>query len=237
MKRIVTTIIILISLAVTAMSQPRLARSETYIGVSAGAVGSMIRFSPKIERKLLWGGNAGFTFRYQTDKYFGLQIEVNYMTRGWSEKLTGYQNTMHYLEIPALCHIYFGRSVRGFINLGPKISFLLAHHPSSKPLTEDQPPFEPWNMTQEQIEAYAAGMPTEQYSLKPKKFDYGICGGLGVEFHRMKHNEQQTKSCYYLEGRYNFSLADMFPNGKKDYFSASAHMNISINFGWLFLVK
>lgn len=227
------TLILFIALCLPLMAQKRLAHPEMYVGLSGGAVGSMIRFTPTIERKLLWGGNGGVTWRYVSDKYFGLQIEANYMTRGWKEKKTGYQQYMHYIEIPALCHIYFGRSVRGFINLGPKISFLLAYKASSVPLTDDAQPFEPWNMTPEEIEAFAGGDPTAQYTLKPKIFDYGICGGLGMEIHRIKN----TRSCYYIEGRFNFSLSDIFPNGKKDYFSSSDHMNISINFGWLFHVK
>ena len=226
-------IIFISAFAVFAQAQKHLLHPEMYVGVSGGAVGSMIRFNPSIDRKLLWGGNGGVTWRYVSDKYFGLQIEANYMTRGWKEKNTGYQKVMHYIEIPALCHIYFGRSVRGFVNLGPKISVLLAHKSSSTPLTDDAQPFEPWNMTNEEIEAFANGQPTQQYTLKPKIFDYGICGGLGFELHRLK----DTKSCYYIEGRFNFSLSDIFPNGKKDYFSSSDHMNISINFGWLFKVK
>lgn len=103
------TLILFIALCLPLMAQKRLAHPEMYVGLSGGAVGSMIRFTPTIERKLLWGGNGGVTWRYVSDKYFGLQIEANYMTRGWKEKKTGYQQYMHYIEIPALCHIYFGR--------------------------------------------------------------------------------------------------------------------------------
>ena len=54
------------------------------------------------------------------------------------------------------------------------------------------------------------------------KLDYGLCGGGGLEF-------RTRRLSYVVEGRYYFGLSDIFPNGKSDDFSRSAHRNLSVN--------
>ena len=70
MRRFLLILLSLVFVMTSVMGQKRLAHPEMYVGISGGAVGSMIRFTPTVERKLLWGGNGGFTWRYVSDKYF-----------------------------------------------------------------------------------------------------------------------------------------------------------------------
>ena len=66
----------------------------------------------------------------------GVQMEINYSQRGWSEKIEDgsgntYSRTMNYVEIPLLAHLAFGkdalnRGVKFFINAGPQIGFFLS---------------------------------------------------------------------------------------------------------------
>ena len=58
-----------------------------------------------------------------------------------------------------------------------------------------------------------------QYSLEPRKFDYGLIGGIGMELKTGVGNIE-------LEGRYYFGLGDVFESRKSKedfYFNRSAH--------------
>ena len=57
-----------------------------------------------------------------------------------------------------------------------------------------------------------------QYKSLDSKFDYGLLGGLGIEF-------DTPLGSFNLEGRYYFGLGDSFDNSRKNIgnFSRSAH--------------
>ena len=72
------------------------------------------------------GGNGGLVFRWSGQKCCAVQVELNYLQRGWREanKEGTYTRALHYVELPFLMHIYFGSStVRGLVNLGPQIGY------------------------------------------------------------------------------------------------------------------
>ena len=201
-----TLLICCLLIAVHAMAQPRLDKPEYYLGVKGGIMASMIQFEPTVKQSALkpyWGCNAGLVFRYAGHKYCGLQVEANWMQRGWNETETGYQRTLHYVEVPMLFHLYFGKKARGYLNLGPQIGYCVA-------------------------ESYAGTAPSEtnQYLKIDKPFDWGVAGGLGFY-------GRSIAGTWDLEARFNYSLGDMFKNSKADYFSRSAHMNLSVNFAWM----
>ena len=126
MRRAALTILTLCLCAV-AWAQPKLPKEEMYVGVHGGAIASMYRFSPKVAQD--WkhpflGWNAGLVYRYAGHKVCGMQVEINYMQRGWYEPATGYQRQLDYIEVPFLMHLYFGsKRARGFFNLGPQIGY------------------------------------------------------------------------------------------------------------------
>lgn len=64
-----------------------------------------------------------------------------------------------------------------------------------------------------------------------RKFDYGICGGAGIEFVIKRRHAIQ------LEGRYYFGIGNIFPDAKKDVFSASRGMSIEVMLSYMFRVK
>ena len=141
----------------------------------------------------------GVTMRYMSEKYFkmmcGVQMEINYSQRGWSEKIEDgsgntYSRTMNYVEIPLLAHLAFGkdalnRGVKFFINAGPQIGFFL----SDKEEMSDN-----WDTSQR-----PNGV-TEQYGKAVEnKFDYGIAAGAGLEL-------STGIGHFLLEGRYYMGL-------------------------------
>lgn len=185
-------------------------REQVALGARVGALGSFVSFSPSVSADMSFGFQGGVACRYVSEKYFGIQAEINYLQRGWKESYQdqyNYQRTLHYLEIPFMTHIWFGKKAFSwFFNLGPEIGVLLGDNSQTN---------------------IAELSTSERYGDIPKRFDYGICLGTGFEF--------QTKvGIYQLEARYDFGLSDMFPNTAFDEFRKSSNQNISLCLGILF---
>ena len=60
------------------------------------------------------------------------------------------------------------------------------------------------------------------------KFDYGIAGGIGLEYSHPKIGH------FLLEGRYYYGLGDIFGNSKRDYFGRSNNGSIIVKLTYLF---
>jgi len=183
---------------------------ETSIGVNGGVTLSQVSFIPTVKQGMLQGLNGGVTFRYISEKHFGLIIEANLAQRGWKESFSdttlSYSRTLNYLEVPFLTHITFGNHrLRVFVNLGPKVAFLL----STK---------EKRNFTTNLLE--------EQGKAIDNRLDYGLVGGTGFEL-------RTGIGCFLLEGRYYYALSDIYSNAKKDYFDRSANNSVSVNLTYL----
>ncbi len=186
-------------------AQVRLEVPEMYVGVSAGATASMVTFSPTVEHTFQLGMNGGAAFRYIGDRNVGFQLEMNFMQLGWDEKEVEHDRMLNYIEVPFMTHVYFGHKVRGFFNVGPKVSVLVSENSSAIPS-----PSEP------------------QHEKVDNRFDYGLCAGLGMIVNT------QRAGCYQLEARFAYSLGHVFDNSKKDYFASSNFMGLSLNLGWFF---
>ncbi|MDD2797480.1 MAG: porin family protein [Bacteroidales bacterium] len=184
--------------------------SETFIGVNGGTTFSSVDFVPIVNQTKLMGYNSGVTVRYITESHFGLQAELNFSQRGWKETMTdptqSYSRLLNYIELPFLTHVYFGsHNFRYFVNLGPKIAYLLSEKESGN---------------------YTLGANSEFGKAVEHPFDYSICGGSGFEL--------RTKvGCFLIEGRYNFGLADIFYNSNADSFTRSSNQFISANLTYL----
>ncbi|MBO7315901.1 MAG: PorT family protein [Paludibacteraceae bacterium] len=192
---------------------------EIAIGTKHGGVASTILFPSNsiVKPTYTFGYTGGVYTRLIFEKYFGLQVELNYMQRGWQEKEKSfsYVRQTHYLELPFITHIFFGKKkFRWFFNLGLNLGVYLGEKKSE-------------NI----IDSHNHDKVYKQHELAvANKFDYGICGGTGFEFH--------TKAgIYQLDARYHYGLGDIFPNTIKDDFGRSSNQNISICLGVLFDVN
>lgn len=224
MKRHIIISLFLVA-ALSAWAQPRLRQPEMYIGAHGGVLFSIMRFTPDVEGgrgikdKTLLSGNGGLIFRYGGHKHCAVQVELNYMQRGWREnadKLTDveegsvhYKRKLDFLEMPFLAHIHFGKKVRFFINLGPQIGVCV---------------HESWSGTKHPIQQ-------EQYQSLDRIFDWGVTGGLGLLVRTSK------AGVFQVEGRFGYSFGDYFSNHKSDYFSSSNPMCLSVNVGYLWEIK
>ncbi|MCP9611854.1 porin family protein [Coprobacter tertius] len=199
-------------------------QKEISVGAKFGTNLSRATFRPSVKQNLLLGYMGGISFRYSEEKYFGFIIEANFSQQGWDENFEDpslkYNRRMNYLEVPFMTHIFFGNKViRGFVNLGPQVGFLISDKKNTNLDLNNLPKLP------------SDSHPTEQLNMPiAKKFDYGICGGAGIELRAKKHS-------FMLEGRYCFGLGDFFNNRKKDYFATSSNQNITIALTYMFRLK
>lgn len=215
MKRTLTICLTLLCCATAMVAQPRLHQPEYYLGVHGGISASTIFFNPKmpymtpLTKTALLGPNGGLVFRYNGHKCCGLQVEVNYMTRGWREVNKDYGidycRTLSYIEVPFLTHINFGKKARGFINLGPQIGYCIMDKATGTPNP----------------------MLSHQYEPIEKKIDWGVAGGVGFYYRTPK------AGAYQVEARFNFSLGGIFGTQTVDYYNMASPMDLSINIAYL----
>lgn len=194
-------------------------------GVHGGADVSRIMFSPSTHENMKFGATGGVAFRYSEENHFGLIAEINWTQRGWSEDFRTYtqfrySRTLNYIEIPVMAHIYFGRGSRFFFNAGPQISLMAGESTSANFDWHDissVPGFPTSNRRNEQLD-----MPVS------RKFDYGICAGLGGEWRMAGHHSLS------FEARFYYGLSNIFPSARTDVFHNSNAMVISAAVGYWF---
>ena len=191
-------------------------RQELSVGPSFGVTFSSVSFYPKVNKSMKQGYTGGVAVRWVTEKHLGLQAELNYTQQGWQEAFDeqpqyAYSRTLNYLELPFLTHIYFGSDrFRFYLNLGPKIGYLLSESTESN-LGDAEP-----NRTNDQ-----------HHLAVQRKFDWGLCGGPGLEL-------RTGIGSFLLEGRYYYALGDIFNSKRSDPFAKSAGQVISAKITYLF---
>lgn len=202
-------------------SQDKEFKPEWNVGVGFGPTFSSVSFEPSFRTKNKQQYHGGLAVRYISEKNLGLIAELNYSQLGWEQdfsrdngtKNLGLQHShqLNYLELPILTHIYFGRKVRFFVNMGPKLGYLLSESETMNKELED---FLASGNASAEFKSH------QYYRKANKKIDYGLMGGVGLEF--------RTGIGYFtLEGRYAFGLGDIYNNSKADYFTRSANRNMS----------
>ncbi|MDR1258661.1 MAG: PorT family protein [Tannerellaceae bacterium] len=186
-------------------------KQEFSIGTSFGMGVSSVSFVPSVQEDQLLGAHAGLTVRWLTESFAGLVFEVNYSQEGWEEHFDdpayNYTRRLNYIDIPLLSHLYAGnKRVKFFFNIGPKIGFLISESTSGK-FDASSPPID--EITGKPHTSEQWDMPVES------RFAWGICGGPGFEL-------RTGIGIFQLEGRYYYSLGDIFGNRKADYFPKSS---------------
>lgn len=223
---------ILFVMAVLAAALPasaqRYYRPTVHLGFKGGMTLSDVKFTPGVEQNMLQGTEFGIVARYSEEKIFGLMAEVKFTQRGWKENFKEtdfrYQRRLNYIEVPVMTHINFGtRTFRGFVNLGPSVSFMISSNIDSNfdyndPASVDGFPVSNRHLNQMHMDI-------------KNKIDYGIVGGAGVEL------RIGSRNAIMLEGRYYFGLGNIFPSAKKDEFSASRLTSVEVSLAYLFRVK
>ena len=224
--RLITATLALL-LAAFATSAQRHYKPHVHVGVHAGMSMARTSFYPSVKQQMFNGFQAGVSIRYAEERHVGLLAELNLTQRGWKEDLSetalSYHRRLTYIELPVMTHIFFGsRVVKGFVNLGPQIGYMIGSNISANFNYSDIAKVPEWPENHR----------SEQLDMKiTNRFDYGITAGAGVEFVIARRN------CIYLEGRYYYGLGNIYPSSKKDYFSASRGSAILVTAGYRFRLK
>lgn len=188
---------------------------EFAVGVSGGATFSSVTFNPKVTQGMLTGATFGLTGRMTMGEYVGLQVELNYSQQGWKEEFEDapeyqYSRRLNYFQLPFYTHIQFGgKNVKGFLNAGPQIGFMMSES------------------TDENLNGAAPGKTNYQHDMPvEKKFEWGISGGAGIEI--------RTGIGYFLlEGRYLYSLGDIYNTTSSDNFAKASGQTITAKISYL----
>ncbi|MDE6270370.1 MAG: PorT family protein [Muribaculaceae bacterium] len=199
------------------------------VGGRAGVSLSQMSFSPGVTQGWLTGTAGAVTFRYSEERIFGIIAEFGWEQRGWKEDfkeandILNYSRSLTYLRLPVLTHIYFGgRRFKGFVNLGPEVSYMIGDKISSN-FDYEHPG---------DVEGFPANRMVSQMSMDiANKFDYGIVAGLGCEFY------VQPRHSVVFEARLYYGLGNIFPAKKADVFSASRSMSIEATVGYNFRLR
>lgn len=215
MKNIFVTALVGMASFSVCQAQKSTFKQELAVGGSCGVNFSSVSFVPKVKTGMLMGLNIGATIRWNTEPNLGLQAELNFSQQGWKEKYEErpdlkYSRTINYIEIPFFTHIHFGsKRVRVFVNLGPKIGYAIGESTDSN-LGDEKP-----NLTNDQHDMAI-----------DRKFDWGLCGGPGLEL-------RTGIGSFLLEGRYYYALGDIFNSRKEDVFPKSSGQVISAKLTYL----
>ncbi len=205
-------------------------KPQIRIGGKAGMTMSQMSFAPSVSQKMTNGFIVGATFTYAEEKIFGLRAELCVEQRGWSEDykeqshLFNYQRHLTYVQLPLLTQIQFGTSkFKGIVTLGPEVAYMIGDKASANfdysnigSLTD----YPVVNRMNEQLTMEVA-----------RKFDYGISAGLGMQWNMTRLH------AVLLEGRFYYGLGNIFPDRRRDVFSASRGMSIQLTLGYNFRLK
>lgn len=164
-------------------------KKELHIGLSQGAAISRMVFDPYVSQQFFTGYTGGLIVRYISQPKLGIQLEANYLQRGWMEEtksLGTYKRSQDLLSFPLMTHLYFGKTtkLRFQFVLGPYVAYILSDA--------------------EKINIADSNEYKDYYGKEiARKFEFGYTGGLAVAF-------RTRIGIFELEGRYNHSLTNLF---------------------------
>ena len=231
-------------------------RTDFAVGFNGGYTMSSIAFVPQVPQGQLGGMTAGFTARYNCEKYFksicALVGEVNLTQMGWKEDILDfndqpvvlhndetqtlrYSRKMNYVQIPVFARMGWGRERKGFqffFQIGPQIGFLLSETTDAN-FDVRQSDFNPGprenpNPDYKYQASRVSDVVAQDTMAVENTFDYGIAAGAGLEFSHRKLGH------FLVEGRYYYGLGNIYGSSKRDYFARSNFGAIMIKFTYLF---
>ena len=229
MKR--TTCIILLLTGLSCVANAQIVITTPYefaVGVSGGATFSSVTFNPKVLQSKNTGATFGFTGRMTMGKNVGLQLELNFAQQGWKEKYESpeeteqgeefptdptkyhYARRLNYVQMPFYTRAQFGGNhVKWFVQAGPQIGYLLGES------------------TRDNLNGATPGRENTQHNMPVQnKFEWGISGGGGIEM-------RTGIGFFVIEGRYLYSLGDIYHSRKEDPFPKSSSQVISAKISYL----
>lgn len=197
-----------------AFSQTDEFKTSYSFGIKQGINYSSVLFNPGLKQGITLGYNGGLVYKFHNERLFGLQLELIFSQKGWTEDLdtisNSYSRKMNYLEIPIITQIIFGKkSTKIYVNLGTSFGYLLSEKEEKKINNE----------------LYVR----EYYGEKiDNKFDYSGLGEIGSYFNT-SFGELQ------IGLRYQISLTDLLEPGEEGDFLNTKNQVWNLSVTWFFL--
>ena len=197
-----------------ALSQTDEFKTSYSFGIKQGINYSSVLFNPGLKQGVTLGYNGGLVYKFHNERLFGLQLELIFNQKGWTENLdtisNSYSRKMNYLEIPLITQIIFGkRETKIYVNLGTSFGYLLSEKENKTIKNED--------------------FTFDHYDKKiDKKFDYSGLGEIGTYFNT-GFGELQ------IGLRYQMTLTDLFDTTADSDFVNAKNQVWNLSLTWFFL--
>lgn len=182
------------------------------LGIKQGINYSTVNFSPGIDQGLTLGYTGGLVFKYQSEKNWAIQLELNYIQKGWKENLdtisNSYSRKLDYVELPLITHIVLGKrpQLKYYINLGTSFAYLLSE--------------------QENVTVNNELYRREYYEKEVENyFDYSVLGELGLIFNTGIGEFQ-------IGIRYQLTLTDLFKTTTTTIFDNSQNQLFNLSLAY-----
>ena len=130
LKKIILSFLLIIFTIPFVFSQANDFKPYSSFGIKQGLDFSSVLFVPSVKENNQMGYIGGLVYKYQNERLFGLQIELNYIQKGWNEKFdstkNSYSRRLEYIELPFITHIVFGKkNLKYYVNLGTAVRYFI----------------------------------------------------------------------------------------------------------------
>lgn len=131
MKKSIFTLFIILVTSSFVLSQTNDFKPYSSFGIKQGLNYSSVLFVPGVKQGITLGYWGGLTYKYQNERLFGLQVELNYIQKGWTEEFEDtkdlYNRKLSYIELPFITHVVLGkRKLKYYVNLGTAFAYLIS---------------------------------------------------------------------------------------------------------------
>lgn len=189
--------------------------AQQYFGVKGGYSMSAISFKPDMDQMTLFGAGIdnGLIFKYYNDKYAGFQGELFYSQRGYRlprENGVRFKRINRYIELPIFFQLRLNLKLAHiFVNAGPYAAYLLSAVEGDNASGKFELRKVDFNI------------------LRDNRFDYGLCGGVGL-FHEFRWGVIQA------EARVLYGFADLYVHDYDNMPKESKAVVQSVNISYLY---
>jgi len=169
-------------------------------------------FDVDIDQVSKKGYTGGIMFRHFLQPHLGLQIELNFVQKGWSEEIDKdifLRTTLNYIELPFLTNIYLGkRKTKYFFNLGPNLGYLISSSEGS------------FNPALEENIKYRISQD------EPNKVSVGLITGFGI-------NRSTPFGQFQFDFYFNLGFSNIFEMTRDDLPENSATQVLGLSMAYL----
>ena len=131
-----------------------------------------------------------------------------------------YERSLTYVQVPVFARLGWGRERRGlqfYFQVGPQVGFLTSEKTEMN-----------FELANRNSADRASQVIAQDTMAVENNIDYGITGGVGMEYTHPKVGH------FLLEGRYYYGLGNLYGNSKRDYFAISNLQGFVIKVSYLF---